>query len=192
MRAVLLTGLLALGVTHANAGSIEYLTSSDSPTSRSVTEIGCPTCFKQEQKKKAEDDMLPPGTEVKKIEVIDGEPHLVTTENWLGGNPVTIVRKASERDIAQLDPQAGAKTEVAEAPVTQPEEPAITTASQTIPGGELTVVSATSAPLVIPEPPVVAEISGTPSELVSEPDSVASTSGVPEELDMSDFALRVE
>lgn len=192
MRAVLLTGLLALGVAHANAGSIEYLSSSGAETSRSVTKIGCPSCFRQAQKKKAQAEMLPPGTEVKTIQVIEGEPHLVTTENWLGGNPVKIVRKATPLDIARYDPEAGSSKQIAEAPTVESDQGPVVAESETIAGGELTEVTAAPAPLVVPQSPMVAAISGTPSELVSEPGAVSTTAGVPAELNMSDFTLRIE
>ncbi len=189
MRAFMLTGLLALAAIPASAGSITHVSPPQSK-SGSIIEIGCPQCFKERKKAEREAKSLPPGTEINEIKVIEGEKKLVTTENWLGGDPVTIIRTATPTDIARYDPDSDPGTQVAEAPVEQPSEGAVVTDSETIPGGELTVVSAEHAPLVIPQSPLVADISGTPSELVREPDAVAATAALPTELDTSGFTLR--
>ena len=192
MRRFLTTGLLALSTIPASAGSIEHIAP---PTGKSdsIIEIGCPKCYKERKKAEREAKMLPPGTEIHEIKVIEGEPKLVTTENWLGGNPVTIVRKATPVDIARYDPEGGTTTQIAEGPANQPTGAAVVAQSETIPGGELTEVTTAPAPLVIPESPMVADISGTPSELVREPGAVATTAALPEgtmTLDTSSFTLR--
>jgi hypothetical protein len=182
MRNMLMTGLLALSTMPASAGSIEHIGPPESKTG-SIIEIGCPQCFKERKKAEREARMLPPGTEIHEIKVIEGEKKLLTTENWLGGNPVTIVRKATPTDIARYDPETESTTQIAEAPADEPAD------AQAVAAAEVEPVEAAPT-LVVPHSPLVADISGTPAELVREAGGVKTTAALPAELDTSGFKLR--
>ena len=179
MRALLMTGLLALGIAPASAGSVEYFKAAEVGSS-SVTRIGCPKCFEKKRKAEREDTQLPPGTEINEIKVIEGETKLVTTENWLGGNPVTIVRKATDVDIARYGDGAQDAIQMADTPDAAPAK------------DESVVVAPTPDNTIVPLPPVVADIQGTPAELINTDDTVATTAALPVELDTSGFKLRTE
>ena len=174
MRALLMTGLLALGIAPASAGSVEYFKAADVGSS-SVTRIGCPECFTKKRKAEREDNLLPPGTELNEIKVIDGETKLVTTENWLGGTPVTIVRKATDVDIARYGDGADDATRMADTPDAAP-----------------TIAAPAPDNTLVPLPPVVADIQGTPAELTNTDETVTATAALPAELDTSGFELRTE
>ena len=149
MRALLMTGLLALGIAPASAGSVEYFKAADVGSS-SVTRIGCPECFTKKRKAEREDNLLPPGTELNEI-------------------------KATDVDIARYGDGADDATRMADTPDAAP-----------------TIAAPAPDNTLVPLPPVVADIQGTPAELTNTDETVTATAALPAELDTSGFELRTE
>lgn len=100
MRSVLIAGLAVAAASPALADSIQKL--EPSRNSDSILTIGCPVCVKEQKEKEAKAKLLPPGTAITEIREVNGQTLVYTTENWLGGSPVTIVRKANEYQISKL------------------------------------------------------------------------------------------
>lgn len=104
MQKSLIASLILLGSTPALAGSFETQDLGETSSGAIIT-IGCPICTINKAKAERAAKMLPPGTEINEIREVDGELLLYTTDNWLGGNPVTFVRKAHALDIAKYSPK---------------------------------------------------------------------------------------
>lgn len=109
MQKSLITSLILLGATPvfagpAFAGSFEPKNESVNDSGSIIT-IGCPKCAADKSKEDRAAKMLPPGTELHEIREVDGQMMLYTTENWLGGTPVVIVRKAHVMDVAKYSPE---------------------------------------------------------------------------------------
>ena len=98
----------------ATAGSIEPFTATASDRT-SIVEIGCPSCARAAAEKAAEDAeiKLAPGEQIVAARDLGGEMMIYRTENWLGGSPVTMVRKASEADLIALGVAEPATNKVA-------------------------------------------------------------------------------
>lgn len=92
---------LSAGTTYA--GSVEPFQPSSS-TRTSIIEVGCPPCVLEAERKAAEEAMvkLKPGEQIFEVREMGGEQMIYRTEQWLGGSPVTMVRKASEADLIAL------------------------------------------------------------------------------------------
>ncbi|MBW3096964.1 plant virulence effector HPE1-like domain-containing protein [Pseudohoeflea coraliihabitans] len=90
--------LMAVTALPAVAGSIEVL--EVSAKTGSVITIGCPICKAQREAEARAEKMLPPGTVLNELRQIGEETYLATTENLLGGSPVTILRKARPEEIS--------------------------------------------------------------------------------------------
>ena len=104
MQKSLIASLILLGTAPVFAGP--FAPNSDGVNdSGSIITIGCPQCVAAKLKEDREAKMLPPGTELHEIREVDGQMMLYTTENWLGGNPVVIVRKALAHDVAKYSPE---------------------------------------------------------------------------------------
>jgi len=175
MRKSLITSLLLIGATPvfaAPAFADSFEPNNDSVRdSGSIITIGCPQCAAAKAKADIAAKMLPPGTEINQIREVDGQMMLYTTENWLGGTPVTIVRKAHKLDVAKYSPAD------AEAP-----KNAVATADTPDAGADIEaaapVLAGAAAEIVDPGVDVEAKTAALPEE--------------PKELDASKFELRIE
>lgn len=99
----IIAAALCLSAGTAHAGSVEPFQPTAS-TRTSIIEVGCPPCVLEAERKAAEEAMvrLGPGEQIFEVREMDGEPMIYRTEQWLGGSPVTMVRKASEADLIAL------------------------------------------------------------------------------------------
>lgn len=171
MRLSMITGLAALVASPALAEPAEAF---DVPrnVNGSIIEIGCPVCAAKERAQEAEAAMLPPGTEINEIRIVDGEQMLFTTENWLGGNPRTYVRKATEQQVAKYGPPEGD-------------------------AAPATAVAEAKSPDDLPESaaPITADVGRIPTLAMTPPsiDEAMKTSALPaaEQFDPSKYKLRV-
>jgi len=103
MLRVMIAAILCAGAGAASAGSIEPFKATTS-TRTSIVEVGCPSCARDAREKAAEEAQikLAPGEQIVEVRNVDGEVMIYRTENWLGGSPVTMVRRASELDLIAL------------------------------------------------------------------------------------------
>ncbi|MBC7283179.1 plant virulence effector HPE1-like domain-containing protein [Hoeflea sp.] len=141
MLRMIIAATLCAGAGVANAGSIESFEATSS-TRTSIVEVGCPACARAATEKADEEGRvkLAPGEQIIEVRNIDGEMMIYRTENWLGGSPVTMVRKASELDLIALGvavPEDN-KTAEADSPAGSGAEPPVT------------VETATEPPLFVP------------------------------------------
>ena len=103
MLRLIVAATLCAGAGVANAGSIEPFAATASER-KSIVEFGCPSCARAAAKKAAEEAeiKLKPGEQIVEAREVDGQMMIYRTENWLGGSPVTMVRKATEADLVAL------------------------------------------------------------------------------------------
>lgn len=115
MLRLILAATMCVGAGAAQAGSIEPFAATPS-TRTSIVEVGCPSCARAAAMKAAEDTeiKLAPGEQIIEVRNIGGEMMIYRTENWLGGSPVTMVRKATELDLISLGVTAPKDTLTAE------------------------------------------------------------------------------
>lgn len=116
MMRLLITATMCVGAGAASAGSIESFAPTLS-TRTSIVEVGCPSCTRAIKEKAAEEAevKLAPGEQIIEVRNIDGEMMIYRTENWLGGSPVTMVRKADETDLIALGVAAPETNQIADA-----------------------------------------------------------------------------
>tara|TARA_R110002020_G_scaffold86731_10_gene214146 strand:- start:16289 stop:16828 length:540 start_codon:yes stop_codon:yes gene_type:complete len=135
MLRVMIAAALCAAAGAANAGSVDTFAPTSSDRS-SIIEVGCPACAREAAKKAAEEAeiKLAPGEQIIEVRNIDGQMMIYRTENWLGGSPVTMVRKATDLDlialgVAKPETEQIAETGTDKAPVeAQPPVTAETTA----------------------------------------------------------------
>jgi len=103
MLRLMIAATLCVGAGAANAGSIEAFAPTASDRT-SIVEIGCQSCARKAAIKAAEEARikLAPGEQIIEAREVGGKMMIYRTENWLGGSPVTMVRKASEADLIAL------------------------------------------------------------------------------------------
>lgn len=103
MLRLIVAAMMCTGAGAANAGSIEPFAATAS-TRTSIVEIGCPACARAAAEKAIEEAQikLAPGEQIIEAREVGGQMMIYRTENWLGGSPVTMVRKASEADLIAL------------------------------------------------------------------------------------------
>jgi hypothetical protein len=125
MRLNILVLALLFSAASAEAGSIDVITTgTDAP--RSIEKISCPTCVARPKKEVQSVVELAPGTQKIEVRDVDGVKKVYRTESWLGGSPVVFVSKALPDDATAIaDAQADATDDVAAAPVTEAEKPAV-------------------------------------------------------------------
>lgn len=128
MRTILIAGFIAAGTGVAHASSIEEFEPTDSARD-SIMEIDCTKCEPVQQGVAEDARLMPPGTSIRELREVDGQMMVYTTQNWLGGSPVTIVRKATDSDLERFaakrdtDGVSGPESNLAEVtikPVTEP------------------------------------------------------------------------
>ncbi|WP_152599707.1 plant virulence effector HPE1-like domain-containing protein [Hoeflea sp. BAL378] len=103
MLRVMIAAALCAAAGAAQAGSIE--TFAPTPSERSsIVEVGCPSCAREAAQKAAEEAeiKLAPGEQIVEVRNVAGQMMIYRTENWLGGSPVTMVRKATDLDLIAL------------------------------------------------------------------------------------------
>lgn len=126
MRSILIAALAAgaaiAAAESAGASSLDTFSATASERT-SITVIGCPACVKAAAEAAKQKEALPPGTIRHELKQVDGQMMLYTTEAMLGGSPVTIVRKATDYDIATYGGKPA--TETAQAPAAPATTPAI-------------------------------------------------------------------
>jgi len=103
MLRLILAATMCAGAGAAQAGSVEPFEATSS-TRTSIVEIGCPSCARAAAVKAAEEAeiKLAPGEQIIEVRNVGGDMMIYRTENWLGGSPVTMVRKATELDLIAL------------------------------------------------------------------------------------------
>jgi len=143
MLKLILAATMCAGAGAAQAGSIEpFAATSSSRTS--IVEIGCPSCARAAAAKVAEEAVikLAPGEQIIEVRNVEGQMMIYRTENWLGGSPVTMVRKATDLDLIALG-------------VAVPEDMQIT--GKPWDGGARPPVTAEAASEPAPNAPVIAD-----------------------------------
>lgn len=96
MRLYILTAAIVLAGSPALASSIERVTTTPRPESKSVAILHCDDCpdIKVPVRKRSYvAPELEPGTQTTEIRDVNGEKKLVRTEAWLGGSPVVFMSK---------------------------------------------------------------------------------------------------
>ncbi|AKI01522.1 hypothetical protein IMCC20628_02827 [Hoeflea sp. IMCC20628] len=136
MLRLMIAATICAGAGAANAGSIEQFTATTSSRT-SIVEFGCPSCARKAAAKAVEEATikLEPGEQIIEVRDVAGEKMIYRTENWLGGSPVTMVRKATELDLIALGVPAPETKQTAEADsaVTEASEPPVTAKSTSEP-----------------------------------------------------------
>ncbi|MCY0150494.1 plant virulence effector HPE1-like domain-containing protein [Hoeflea sp. G2-23] len=117
MLRLILTASLCAGASAASASSIGPYTATGSERT-SIVEIGCPACVREAAEKAAAEAEVKLGLGEQIIEVreVDGQMMIYRTEGWLGGSPVTMVRKASDMDLVALGVSQPSETQIADLP----------------------------------------------------------------------------
>jgi hypothetical protein len=114
MRTILTAALTAAGLAAAFPAAASSLDEFH-PTAgkrKSITVVECQSCPRAEAPKKRGPG-LAPGAMIHELKEVDGQMMLYTTEAMRGGSPVTIVRKATDYDIARYGKGATATTATA-------------------------------------------------------------------------------
>lgn len=116
MLRLMIAATICAGAGAAQAGSIEPFAPTASDRT-SIVEVGCPSCAREAKEKAVEEAQvkLAPGEQIIEVREIDGEMMIYRTENWLGGSPVTMVRKATKLDLAAMGAAAPETNQSAEA-----------------------------------------------------------------------------
>ncbi|WP_412051499.1 plant virulence effector HPE1-like domain-containing protein [Hoeflea sp. Naph1] len=116
MLRLILTASLYVGASAASATSVGPFTATGSERS-SIIEIGCPSCVREAAEKAAEAEVkLGLGEQIIEVREVDGQMMIYRTEGWLGGSPVTMVRKASDMDLVALGVSPPSDTKIADLP----------------------------------------------------------------------------
>lgn len=115
MLRLMIAATLCAGTGAANAGSIETFKATTSSRT-SIVEIGCPSCARKAAAAAEEEATikLAPGEQIIEVRDVAGEKMIYRTENWLGGSPVTMVRKATELDLIALGVSEPKTNQIAE------------------------------------------------------------------------------
>ena len=126
MRTILIAAFLAgstAAIGTAGAGPLETFQPAEGGRN-SIVALTCDDCPAPVDPDADKVAPLAQGTQRVELKDVDGQMMVYTTEAWLGGSPVTIVRKATELDIAKYSAEP-ATNETAEAPKVRVIEPVV-------------------------------------------------------------------
>lgn len=126
MRTILIATFLAgstAAIGTAGAGPLETFKPIEGGRNSIVT-MTCDSCAAPVNPDAGKVAPLAQGTQRVELKDVDGQMMVYTTEAWLGGSPVTIVRKATELDIAKYATEP-ATNETAQAPKVRVIEPMV-------------------------------------------------------------------
>lgn len=114
MRTILIAAFVAgstAAIGTAGAGPLETFKPVEGGRN-SIVAMTCDHCGAPVDPKASKVAPLAQGTQRVELKEVDGQTMVYTTEAWLGGSPVTIVRKATEVDIARYSTQPAANETV--------------------------------------------------------------------------------